>query len=80
MGYIESNSIDLDFRNLTYLKSFISAHKDDKFPLTGKNEKGEPVVISAVADNVDVATHQSNGWVIHHTYWIDTTVEEWFEK
>lgn len=79
MGYVESNSIDLDFRNHKYLKSYIAAHKDDEFPLSGKTEDGELVMVSAVADNVDVAVFQSNGHVMHHTYWIDYTVEEWFE-
>lgn len=79
MGYIESNSIDLDFRNQAYLKSFIEAHKDDEFPLTGTDEKGQMVVVSAVADNVDVCIFQNNGHTMHHTYWLDYTVEEWFE-
>lgn len=78
-GYIESQSIDLDFRNYSYLKTFIAAHKDEKFPLTATNEKGELVIISAVSDNVDVAVCQSNGYMMHHTYWLDRTVEEWFE-
>ena len=72
--------IDIDFRDSAYLKSFINQHKDEKFPLTGKNEKGEDVIVSAVKDNVDVATCQANGYVIHHTYWLDGNVEEWFEK
>lgn len=79
MGYIENNSIDLDFRNHSYLRSFIAAHKDEKFPLTGNNDRGELVIISAVADNVDVATCQKNGYMIHHTYWLSGEVEEWFE-
>jgi len=80
MGYIENNSIDLDFRNHAYLKSFIEAHKDDRFPLTGNNENGELVIVSAVADNVDVGTYQSNGYLMHHTYWLSREVEEWFES
>ena len=74
MGYIESNSIDLDFRNHAYLKSFIKAHKDDRFPLSGNNEKGELVTVSASVDNVDVATCQSNGYVIQYTYWLSGLV------
>ena len=80
MSYIETQSIDLDFRNRAYLKSYIAAHKDDEFPLSGKNEDGEMIMVSAVADNVDVCIFQSNGYVMHHTYWIDGEVEEWFES
>ena len=80
MGYIESNSIDLDFRNHAYLRAFIEAHKDDEFALSGKNEDGELIMVAAVADNVDVAVFQSNGHVMHHTYWLSREVEEWFES
>lgn len=79
MDYIESKSIDLDFRNHSYLKEFIEAHKDEKFPLTGTNDFGETVIVSAVKDNVDVATCQANGYMRHNTYWIDGDVEEWYE-
>lgn len=80
MGYIETQSVNLDFRNHAYLRAFIEAHKDEKFPLTGNNDKGELVIVSAVADNVDVATCQSNGYMMHHTYWLSGEVEEWFES
>lgn len=80
MGYIEAQSVDLDFRNSAYLKSYIAAHKDDEFALSGKNEDGELVMVAAVADNVNVAVFQSNGCVMHHTYWLSGEVEEWFES
>lgn len=80
MSYIEAQSIDLDFRNHSYLKAFIEAHKDEKFPLTGTNENGETVIVSAAQDNVDVAICQANGHMMHHTYWLDGEVEEWFES
>lgn len=80
MGYIETQSVNLDFRNSAYLKSYIAAHKDDEFALSGKNEDGELIMVAAVADNVDVAVFQSNGHVMHHTYWLSGEVEEWFES
>ena len=78
-NYTESKSIDLDFRNPSYLKAFIEMHKDEQFPLTGTNENGENVIVSAVDKSVDVAIYQNNGHIVHHTYWIDGEVEEWFE-
>lgn len=74
-----TNVISLDFRDHKYLEAFIAEHKDEKFPLVGTNDRGQMVVISAVADNVDVATYQDNRHTIHHTYWLDYEVEEWFE-
>lgn len=79
-GYFENKTIDIDFRNRAYLKRFIEAHKDEKFPLTGTNDRGELVIISAVKDNVDVATCQKNDYMMHHTYWLSGEVEEWFES
>lgn len=80
MGFIVSQSIDLDFKNLSYLRSFIEAHRDEKFPLVGTTTDGDDVVISAVNDNVDVAYYRKDkNMAEHHTYWLDGEVELWFD-
>lgn len=76
---IEKNSIDLDFRNHAYLKMYIEKHKDDTFPLSGVDSEGNHILVSAVKDNVDVATIDDRGWMCHHTYWLDGEVEEWWD-
>jgi len=78
--YVESKSIDLDFRNRSYLKSYIATHKNDKFPLSGNDGNGNDILVAAVEDNVDVAVIDSRGWMCHHTYWLDGEVEEWWER
>lgn len=78
-GYIENDSIGIDFSNASYLRAFINAHADDDYPIIGLNEAGEHVEVSALSDNVDVMTFQKNGHTRHVTYWVDGTVEEWYE-
>lgn len=78
-SYIEENSLFIDFRNLSYLRTFIRAHCDEEYPIVGITNKGEHVEVSALVDCVDVKTWQRTGQIRHIVYWIDGSVRVWYE-
>lgn len=68
----------MDFRNTEYLRQYIKEHISEAAKL-GQNEAGEVTQVSITPASVDIETFQNNGRTRHNTFWIDGTVEEWFE-
>lgn len=53
---------------------------NEPLPFSGKNDKGESVIISVNPDNITIQTFQKNGWMRTNAYYRDGSTEELFER
>lgn len=67
---------------MTYeeLDSLCRLTRENDYPLSGRNEDGESIIIRRGPDRYEVTTAQHNGWLQVVTYWKDGTVEEEYTK
>lgn len=62
------------------LVALMDKHGGSEFPLSGKSEAGEDVLVSVFPDRITTETQQANGWCRINTYWRDGTTEETYSR
>lgn len=71
--------LEINFSNLSSMRSLMEKYGNSEFPFSGKNNEGEMVEISIFHDFITVKTYQSNGWVRLDSFWKDGTTEQTFD-